>query len=331
MSDNFKFVIVGTGNIAQSYVKAIGNIPDAEIVACISRGNRRPRGAPGDLPIRRELYQVDMDYDAVILAVPNGMHRDYAIEAAELGKHVLSEKCLEVSYGAMDDMIATCERCGVKLAVAYQKRMYPHNCAMKFLLERGVAGKVFAVELDIKYFRTQAYYDSAPYRGTWDIDGGGAFIQQAAHDMDLLGWFFGTPVKTVSMLGTFMHNMEAEDHGVAILRYADGMIATITASTCISPGYPAEMRIYTDKGNILLKNDSIAEWNIDGVEPPRVESDLEIHSAASSAAVHATAGHELIIRDFIDAVRSDREPAVSGQEARRASDIVLDIYTNNIR
>jgi predicted dehydrogenase len=325
-----KFVIVGTGNISKTYIDALSKIDSAELVGFVSRSGKTPDGIGCDLPVAAELNALTCDYDAVILAVPNGLHGYWAVKAAALGKHVLTEKPLDITVEAMDQMIQACDAAGVKLAVSYQHRGRPDNMIIKELLEQGTLGKVFAADLQVKCYRGQEYYDSAAYRGGYEIDGGGPFIQQACHQIDLYGWFFGRPEKTVSMLGTFMHDIEGEDHGVAILKHSNGMIGTIEASTCTYPGFEASFAIHTEKGSLRMINNIVVDWQFPEIKNPSVSQGMIFHSGAGSAAVKDTSGHETIILDFIDAVVTDREPMVSGKAARLATEIVLDIYNNNV-
>lgn len=327
---SFKFVIIGTGNISNTYYKAVGSIEGAEIVAAVSRNGRMPAWAPPGFEVAPDLKSINADYDAVIIATPNAMHHVWAVAAAGLGKHVLTEKPLDITIPAMDMMIEACKLAGVKLAVTYQRRLSPDNMIVKELLEQGAFGRVFAVDLSVKYYRDQAYYDSAPYRGKKELDGGGPFIQQASHCIDLYAWFFGKPAKTVSMLSTFIHRMDGEDHGVAILQHSDGMIGSIIASTAAYPGFPPEMAIHAEKGSLILKNDIITVWEMKGMDNPGIFAEMETHSGASSAAVNNTCGHEAIIADFIESVRLNSKPAVSGEDARLATEIILDIYKNNV-
>lgn len=327
--DSFRFVIAGSGNISNTYCQAAGKIAEAEIAAIISRRGNRPPAAGKNIPVVNDLDAVPGDYDAVIVAVPNGLHHVWAVKAAAAGKHVLTEKPLDISREAMDEMIAACKKNNVKLGVCYQYRSNPDIMIIKELLEQEKLGRIIAADYAIYCWRDQAYYDSAAYRGGCAIDGGGPFIQQACHQIDLYAWFFGKPRKVISMLGTFMHRMEGEDHGVAVLKHADGMIGTITASTCAWPGFEPELKIITDKGSLVLTNTAISAWNIRGLDNPSVSGGRHIHSGAGSALVEETSGHESIIRDFIEAVRQDRPPLVSGEDARLATEIVLEIYANN--
>lgn len=329
-NETFKFVIIGTGNIATTYHKAIANIPGAAITGAISRSGKAPLWAPAGFEVAPDLQSIKQNFDAVIIASPNATHHLWAIAAAALGKHVLTEKPLDITVAAMDAMIAACNSNKVKLAVTYQRRLSPDNMIVKELLEHDRLGKVFAAELRVKCYRDQAYYDSAPYRGNKSLDGGGPFIQQASHNIDIYGWFFGKPQKTVSMLATFMHRMEGEDYGTALLQHPGGMIGTITASTATWPGFPPELNIHTEKGSLTLKNDIITEWNIKDIPNPSVSAKLDIHSGAGSATISQTGGHEAIITDFIDAVKLNLKPAVSGEDARLATEIILNIYGSNI-
>jgi len=331
MSDNpFHYVIVGSGNISRTYVQAIDRTPGLALAAMVSRSGRRAENAPADLPVFPSLDAVDIDFDAVILCTPNGLHHQGAKEAARLGKHVLTEKVLEISQENMDAMIGDCEQAGVKLAVSYQRRMSPENQTLKRLLDTGALGRIFAADMRVKFYRDEAYYNSGAYRGAYEIDGGGPFIQQAAHNVDLFCWFFGIPTKVVSMLGTCLHDIEVEDHGTALLRYENGMLGSITASSACKPGFSPVLEIHSDKGSVVLVNDEITTWEIEGVDNPSADKEFEIHSGANSAAVEDTAGHEAILADFAEAARNDGEPAVPASSGRLATDLILQIYAANV-
>ncbi|MCP3966001.1 MAG: Gfo/Idh/MocA family oxidoreductase [Lentisphaerae bacterium] len=328
--ETFRFVIIGTGNISKTYLNAIEKLKNIETVGFISRNLHLPEGISNKLPVTADLNTFPGEFDGVIIATPNGLHHKWAVAAAQMGKHVLAEKPLDISLKAMNQMIDACKANNVKLGCAYQYRTNVDNMIVKELLDQKAFGKIIAADYKIKCWREQSYYDSAAYRGGYEIDGGGPFIQQACHQVDIYGWFFGRPVRTVSMLGTFLHDMEAEDHGVAILQHENGMIGTIEASTCASPGFAPELYIHTEKGTIVMTNGMISEWHIDDIPNPSKEAVRQMHSGAGSAAVEETSGHERIVEDFVDAVRTNRQPIVSGEEARLATEIVLGIYNNNV-
>jgi predicted dehydrogenase len=248
------------------------------------------------------------------------------VQAAGLGKHVLSEKPLDVSLKAIDAIIAACRKNRVKLGVCFQRRMSPDNQAVKRLIDEGKLGRIYAADLAVKFYRQQSYYDSATYRGTWAIDGGGPFMQQASHQIDLYAWMFGMPERVKSIIGTLAHHMESEDHGAALLQHPGGMIGTIVASTVARPGFPARFEIHAEAGSLTLENDLITRWLVEGQENPSRPPAAAIHSGAASAAVADTSGHEAILADFIAAIREDREPAVTGESARQTTELILEIY-----
>jgi predicted dehydrogenase len=323
-----KFVIIGSGNIANTYCSAIGKIEDAEVIAIVSQKLKKPADY-GHLPSYHTLREIDLDFDAVIVCTPNGYHHVGAIEAAKLGKHVLCEKPIDISLESIDQMISSCKEHKVKLGVAYQRRYSSDNPVVKKLIDENKLGKIFSVDLAVKNYRDNAYYNSAPYRGTYKIDGGGPFIQQASHYIDLYYWYFGKPDKLVSQLATFVHDIEVEDHGAVICVHKSGMIGTITASTATKPGFPAKMEIYSDKGYLILENDVITHWEMEGMENPTIQGPIRnMHTGSSNALVNDTANHEFVIKDFIGAITSGKDPLVTGESAKNATEIILDIYKN---
>lgn len=328
INEKNKFVIIGSGNIANTYITAIQHIDNAEVIGIVSKKLNKPVNF-SHLPSFQTLGEIDLDFDAVIICTPNGYHHVNTIEAAKLGKHVLCEKPIDISLGSIDKMITTCKENNVKLGVAYQRRFSSDNPIVKKLIDENKIGKIFSVDLSVKNYRDDHYYDSSAYRGTYKIDGGGPFMQQASHYIDLYYWYFGKPSKLVSKLGTFVHDIEVEDHGAAICFHDSGIIGTITASTATKPGFPARMEIYSDKGYLIMENDVITQWDIKGLENPSAQnSSKNKHTGASTAVVNDTTNHELIIKDFIDAIKIGRDTLVTGESARNATEIILDIYKN---
>ena len=331
-SSGLQFVIVGTGNISNTYIQAISKIPDCEIAGIISRSGNVPSSIEnaGSVIIADSLITMPVPYDAVILCTPNSFHHTGAIEAAALGKHVLVEKPLDISLAHCDAMISACREANVKLGVAYQRRLSGDSPLMKNLIDKNILGRIFAVDLSVKYYRDENYYKSSPYRGTKSIDGGGPFMQQASHYIDLYGWLFGKPEKIISSLHTYVQNIESEDHGTALC-FHENMTGTITTSTATKPGFPAKLEIHSDKGTVILENDVITFWAIDGMDNPSPREHINKHTGAATPLVNDTTNHEMIIKDFVAAVHENREPMVSGKEARLATEIILEIYRNNIK
>lgn len=326
MANSMRFVVLGSGNICRTYLQVAKNLEHAEIVGIVSRSRNRPAEASNDIPVTPTLQDMEVEFDAVILATPNGLHHKGAIQAAQLGKHVLTEKPLDINRENMDSMIRSCQMAGVKLGVTYQHRMSPDNQTIKKLIEAGLLGRIFSADFTVYCWRDQAYYNSAEWRGGWAIDGGGPFIQQACHQIDLYAWFFGMPTDVISMTDRFMHDIEVEDHGVGLFRHANGMIGTFIASTVAYPGFDPVFTIITEKGTVIMQNGRITGWHIRDLENPSIEPEGALHSGASSAAVTDTSLHEAIVEDFINAVAENREPFVTGESARETTELILQIY-----
>jgi predicted dehydrogenase len=318
-----RYLLVGSGNIAKTWTLALERM-EGDLVGCVSRSGNRPQNARSDLPVYPSITAVDRPFDAVILTTPNGLHRAGAVEAATLGKHVLTEKPLDITRPAMQAILDAHARAGTVLAVSFQRRTRPDNLALKALFSSQALGRVIGADLSCRFWRDQAYYDSGAWRGGWEIDGGGPFLQQAIHNLDLYRWFFGSPDEVVGRTGTFLHDIEVEDHGAAILRHGDGMIGTVVASTCARPGYPARLEVTTENGCFTTLDDRITAWDVDGVPNPGLPAPTP--ASAPTAAVSDTSGHEAILRDFEAAVATGRPPLVSGEEAFLATDLVLRIY-----
>ena len=326
-----RFVIVGSGNISNTYVNALSKIDAAELAGIVSRSGKLPSALQNqDIESKDSISKIKNDFDAVILCTPNGLHHSGAVEAASLRKHVLTEKPLDISIEAMDEMINRCKRFNVKLGVAYQRRTSPDNIIVNNLIKEKKLGKIFAADLSVKNYRDDNYYNSSAYRGTWKMDGGGPFMQQASHNIDLYGWFFGNPEKVVSLYDTFTHNIETEDYGAVLLHHKDGMIGSIIASTATKPGFAGKLEIHSERGTLVMENDVITKWFIDGMENPGKNTGLHVHSGASTASVADTQRHEEIIKDFMEAINEDREPLVSGESAKIATEIILQIYKNRL-
>ncbi len=329
MSRQIQFILVGTGGISSAYVQAAANVEGIGISGVVSRSGRLPEGLPAGTPVFPSITDAHCPAHAVLLATPNGTHLELAQQAAARGLHVLTEKVLETTPERATRTIDACEAAGVVLGVSFQRRMSPDNATLKHLLESGALGKPYAASMDVRFHRDMAYYGSGAYRGGWAIDGGGPFIQQAAHNADLLCWWFGLPAEVASLLHRHARDIEAYDHGTALLQYPCGLQVSFTASTLCKPGFPTRFELHTEKGSLLIENDRFTGWDIDGLDNP-ADLGFEVHDGAASATVSDTAGHEAILADFADALRHGRQPAIPAASARLATDLVHAIYRHNL-
>jgi UDP-N-acetyl-2-amino-2-deoxyglucuronate dehydrogenase len=180
------------------------------------------------------------------------------------------------------------------------------------------------------YYRPQAYYDQADWRGTWAMDGGGVLMNQGIHLVDLLVWYMGDPVGVQAQARTLHRGIEVEDTLAATLHFASGALATITATTTAAPGFPHRIEIYGTNGGIQVEGESISRWTLADpatatVEPPEVGIAADAGAGGDPRGIAPT-GHIAILRDFIHALREDRAPLVDGAEGRRSLAAVLAVY-----
>jgi UDP-N-acetyl-2-amino-2-deoxyglucuronate dehydrogenase len=329
-SGNIKFVLLGAGSIAGKYVTAVNNIPGASIVAVVSRTSEKAeqfaqKNGLDHFSDSLETLAETVDFDAVIITTPSGLHADGAIRSAKLKKHVLSEKPLDITLEKIDAMTAACQSASVKLGCAFQHRAADHNKAAYDVIQAGKLGKIYIANAFLKKFRGQDYYESAAWRGTWELDGGGPFIQQAAHTLDLMVWMMGPAKSVFARTATIAHDIEVEDMGHALVEYKNGAQGVLEASTIIKPGYPNKIEIHGEKGSIILTDGEIVDWSVEGVEPPEFESVSNASGIKDPMAI-GTQNHERIIADFIEAIKHDREPMIPPASARLSVELILALY-----
>jgi predicted dehydrogenase len=201
--------------------------------------------------------------DAVIIATPHYFHPPIAIDAFARGIHVMSEKPLGVTVGAVDEMIAAAEKSGCKFSVMYQMRSFPSSIAAKDIVASGALGEIYRTSLVMGWYRSQAYYDSGGWRATWDGEGGGVLINQAPHYLDLFTWLGGLPATVSGDTRTRIHDIEVEDEAFALLEYANGAHGYLYASTTEVPNHNM-LEICGDKGKIVLHGSDLKHYTVNG-------------------------------------------------------------------
>jgi UDP-N-acetyl-2-amino-2-deoxyglucuronate dehydrogenase len=201
------------------------------------------------------------EVEAVCICTPNGQHADQTISAAKAGKHVLVEKPMALSLAAAEAMIQTCNEGNVRLGVVLQRRAEPLFQGVKAAIDAGDLGELTLAAVTMPYLRSQSYYDQAAWRGTWAQDGGGVLMNQGIHLLDLLLWWLGDPVSVTAYGATLQRNIEVEDTLTAALRFANGALATFTATTTAAPGFPHRLELYGNQGGIQAKGFMPGNWH----------------------------------------------------------------------
>ena len=278
-----RFAIIGIGNIAPIHAAAIRGVPGAELVAVATRQEDRGRAFTAEhggtwYADYRELL-AHAQADVVAICTPHDLHAPMTLAAAQAGVHVLCEKPMARNTAECDAMIAACDRAGVTLGVVFQSRYERLSLSLKEALDAGRLGRLLWASANTLWHRTDAYYRSGPWRGTWEHEGGGVLINQAIHAIDLLIWLAGMPVSVTARTGTLNHAIEVEDAALALLDYADGRLGLIQATTAAFPGYPERLEFFGSRGSAVTTRARRA-WN--GAWPirPRIASTRPRSAAA---------------------------------------------------
>jgi len=340
------FAIIGCGVIAPMHQKAITAQPDAELVAVMDVVPEiaEKRGAEFGVPFYSDLDALLArdDVQVVDVCVPSGLHAEIGIKAALAGKHVICEKPIDISLDAADRLTAACKEAGVKLQVISQHRFSNAMQQLKEAVEGGKLGRLAMGNASIFWYRAQAYYDSGGWRGTWDLDGGGALMNQGVHWVDQLRWIMG-PVKSVSAkMGMLAHErIEVEDAVAAVIEFENGAIGSIIATTDAYPGYTTRLEIVGTEGSVIIEDAMIRAWNLksEGGEigaygRSKEEKAAEAEKAtvgaqgagAGDPAAIGWGGHAFQVRDMMNAIREDHETANPGTEARNPLELILGVY-----
>jgi UDP-N-acetyl-2-amino-2-deoxyglucuronate dehydrogenase len=325
------FGIVGTGVIAGIHADAIAMLPDARLVAVTdvdagaAAAFAAARGCPAEPDLGALLARRDVEVACV--CVPSGLHAAIGVQVAKAGKHLVVEKPIDVSLDAADRLIDAARAAGVALTVISQHRFDPGLVELKRLLDDGALGRLVLGEASTKWYRTQAYYDSAAWRGSYAMDGG-SLMNQGVHYVDLLRWCMGPPAEITAVCSTQAHQIEVEDTALAIVRFASGAVATILSSTAAFPGFPQRLEITGTGGTVTVEDGRIVRRALAGDAGPSATSQTGRSAAADPAALDV-ASHAAQLADLLDAVEGGREPAVTGQSGRDALEIVLAVYESS--
>jgi predicted dehydrogenase len=331
------FGIVGAGMISRFHAKALAEVRGAKLVACCDSAPGRAEALAKDFgctPYESlDAMLSDEAVDAVTIATPSGAHADPAVAAAKAGKHVIVEKPLEITLKKCDRIIDACEKAGVKLSAIFPSRFHDSSKLMKQAVDQNRFGRITLGDAYVKWYRTQQYYDSGAWRGTWALDGGGALMNQAVHTVDLLAWLMGPVAEVQAHTATLAHErIEVEDVAVATLRFESGALGIIEATTAAYPGYLKRIELHGSEGSAVLEEEDIKSWDFmkktrgDDAVHRRMATSKSTGGGAADPSAIGHHGHAMQFQDFVDAIRKDRTPAIDGHEGRRSVEIILAIY-----
>lgn len=330
-----RFAIIGSGGIAAKHAQAIAAVPGAQLAAVW--GTASGQGAKFAAEHGAE-FSFDIaalaardDIHAATIATPSGAHALAALPFLEKGKAVLCEKPLEITLEKIDAILGAAEKSGATLAGILQLRLGAGAQAMKRAVVDGRFGKLALCSAYLKWWRDQSYYDAVAWRGTKALDGGGALMNQGIHGVDLLQWLAGMPSEVFAFSGCLAHKgIEVEDTIAVALKYPNGAMGVIEASTACKPGHAMRIELCGDRGSAVLEDDRIVRWQFDDEQPGdeairTMESGTIVGGSSDPRAI-GFQGHRILIEDLLGAIRDKRPPMIPGSEARNAVRLILAAY-----
>ncbi len=334
-----KFGIIGSGMIARFHAEAINAMSNGTLVGVAGRSYEKSKALADEFGCQvyesMDALLSDPEIEIVTVATVSGAHLDPCIAAAKAKKHVICEKPLEVTTDRIDQIQAACAENGVTLAGIFNRRFYPAIQTFKKAVEANRFGKITMVEASIKWWRDQAYYESGAWRGTWELDGGGALMNQSIHTIDQLLYLCGD-VKSVSAnIACLAHEgIEVEDTAVAIVEFVNGARGVIHGSTACwsSTGHPAEVHVCGDQGSVFMADTAFRVWDFKESKPEdeQIKAEMMDGCAAGMGANDPNAidflGHQKNFEDVVNSIQKGKQPSVNGEEARKAVQLICAIY-----
>ena len=325
-----RFALVGCGRIAQNHIAAMANLSDrvevsavcdvdpAALRAAAEKTRAKPYTSLGALLAESEA-------DIVALATPSGLHAEQAVQIAESGRHVMTEKPMATRWHDGKRMVQACDAAGVRLFVVKQNR---HNATLRLLkraIDKGRFGRIYMVAINVFWMRPQSYYESARWRGTWEFDGG-AFMNQASHYVDLLDWLIG-PVESVqAYTGTLARDIEVEDTGVANIRWRTGTLGSVNVTMLTYPkNLEGSITIIGERGTVRVGGVAVNEiqhWEFEAPDP----DDDEVKSASYQTTSVYGFGHPAYYANVINVLRGEAEPDTDGREGLKSLEVLVAIY-----
>lgn len=334
-----KLAIIGSGMIARFHAEAIQSMKNGTLVGIAGRSLGKTQTLAAEFNCQAyeniEALLADPEVEVVTVATVSGAHLEPCLAAAQAGKHIICEKPLEVTTEKIDALLSACKEHGVSCAGIFNRRFYPAIQEFKKAVDGGRFGRITMVEASIKWYRDQAYYDSGAWRGTWELDGGGALMNQGIHTIDQLLFLCGRVKAVTAQMGCLIHEgIEVEDTAVATVEFESGALGVIHGSTACwsTDGHPAEVHICGENGSVFMADTAFRVWDFkesvpeDEVIRETLMSGAEKGMGANDPNAIDFLGHQKNFEDVIDAIQNEREPLTNGTEARRAVAVIRAIY-----
>ena len=334
------FGVVGLG-MGAYHVDAILQAKGTKLIALCDIDEERLRRSAEKYNVKAYKNYDDMlkdsEVEVVNVCTPSGMHADMAITAVNAGKNIIIEKPVDINVEKIDRLLEIGRKNNVKMGAIFQSRTTPLNKRIKAAIDNGRLGNIIGVHGLLPWYREQSYYQGThgKWKGTWDMDGGGSLMNQGVHTVDLLQWFAGRVKSVFGAFGVYAHDISAEDKTVAVLKFENGALGTLTTTTCAYPGLPQYIIIHGDKGSIAKEEDQLQAWKVQGDREKEEEAEMlglygpqdkRGATTASDPMAVGSSGHVGLIEDMVQAIIDDREPLITIESAKHAVEIVNAIY-----
>ena len=333
-------VVGPSGVIGRQHVEEIAASAIARLVAIYDVNTEAAERQAAELGARSYPTLDDLlgdpAVDAITIATPHPLHHAIAMQAFRAGKHVLSEKPIAATPSEADQMVQAARDAGLKLGVVFQNRFRPEAIRVRQMVQDGTLGELYRTSMLYAGFRSQEYYDSAPWRGTWSGEGGGALFNQGIHLLDLFQWLGGMPTLVHGQAGTLMHDIEVEDSASALLEYENGAHGMVHCNTVQAPSQ-TRTELWGEKGGIVIADGRVRFFKLDvGL---REFSAQEQGDASATPGVSeeplgmdvTKANHADSIEDFARSIIDDREPAATGQEGVKSLELAAAIIYSSCK
>lgn len=332
----WKFGIIGAGMVADFHAKSIQHLSNARLMGICGAGSGRAAILAKqyncrEFPDYHALLR-NPEIDIITIATPSGMHMEPTVEAALQGKHVLCEKPLDISPERIDAMIKAHSKAGTRLGGIFNYRFTDTVHLLKTAVDEGRFGTITYASVHVPWWRSDVYYQHK-WRGTLQLDGGGAMMNQSIHMVDMLQYVMGPIDSLHAYIATLGHNIEAEDTATAILRFKNKALGSIYGSTASFPGQPRRIEITGTKGTAILEDNNIKVWQFaaETKDDERIRAQYATNESGGGAADPSAIPFELHAKNiaaFISSVETGEPFEIDGNEARKAVEIVLAMYTS---
>ncbi|MBU0934367.1 MAG: Gfo/Idh/MocA family oxidoreductase [Spirochaetes bacterium] len=328
-SKSVGFGIIGVGMAGTWYADIIRQQPDVVLLSALRSpgGDTAAIASAWGVPCfdNLETFLAQPGLDAVCIATPSGQHFVQARQALLAGKHVQVEKPLTLNLAEARELHSLAAAKNLRLGVSLQRRADPFYRSIKTIIDSGAMGKPVMLNISLPYFRSQAYYDSAAWRGSVELDGGGILMNQGIHIVDLAVWWLGRAKQVAAFTSTLARSIEVEDTAAVSIFFESGALGCISGTTAGAPGAAHSLELCSSEGSFRIEGEDIVRWDVNAERPAAT---VQKDGGASNPKATSTQNHALIVKDFITATREDRQPVVSALAASYSLELILAAYNS---